>query len=116
MKVRRESYKIEGLGRSYQKLVKSLRAEAMLHSSLEDADQFYMPGGKVAIQLRKYAGDITILDIKRTTFFMPKYVYTLLQEISKHSQIEELSYGKRGVLPEDAIPWLINEPKFELSL
>ena len=73
MKVRSNSYELRGVNGNYDAVAEALRSGAMLHSVVDNREQFYMPGGRVTLQLRR-VDDKTFLDVTRTTLFQPKYV------------------------------------------
>ena len=80
MKVKSDRYLLTKLDGQYDNLVEALRTEAMIHSVVENREQFYMPGGKVTLQLVK-SGEKTFLDVKRTILRKPKYINAILEQL-----------------------------------
>src|SRR3989344_285442 len=80
MKVRSDSYELRGMNGNYNQIADALKSEAMLHSIVNNREQFYMPGGKVTLQLRK-VDNKTFLDVTRTCLFEPRYVKGILKQL-----------------------------------
>jgi len=80
MRVKSDSYELTKLAGNYEKVAEALRYEAMMHSVVGDREQFYMPGGKVTLQLRK-CEDKTFLDVTRTSWREPGYVKKILEQL-----------------------------------
>lgn len=80
MKIRSDSYELTKIGENYDLVAEALRTEAMLHSAVGDRQQFYMPGGKVTLQLRKVHNN-AFLDVKRTSLFEPRYVKSIIDQL-----------------------------------
>ena len=80
MKMTIDSYKLIKPNVNYNVVAETLRGEAMIHSVVGDTEQFYMPGGKVALQLRKANGS-TFLDVKRIGLLEPRYVREIVNEL-----------------------------------
>ena len=98
MKVRSNSYELRGVNGNYDAVAEALRSGAMLHSVVDNREQFYMPGGRVTLQLRR-VDDKTFLDVTRTTLFQPKYVRNLVEQLDG-----EWSGGSEGrVCPDEMV-------------
>lgn len=80
MKVRSNSYELTKVNGSYDRVAEALKGEAMMHSVVGNREQFYMPGGKVTLQLRT-VDDKTFLDVTRTSLFEPRYVKSLVDQL-----------------------------------
>jgi hypothetical protein len=80
MKVKSDSYKLTKLNGNYEKVAEALRSGAMMHSVVENREQFYMPGGQVTLQLRRVDAD-TFLDVTRTCLFEPRYVKNIVRQL-----------------------------------
>ena len=81
MKIRENSYELMKvkIGENYNQLAQALEQEAMIHSKVDNKEQFYMPGGKVTLQLRT-SNNTVFLDVTRTSFFQPKYVNEIVEK------------------------------------
>jgi hypothetical protein len=80
MKIKSNSYKLTKLNGNYEKVAEALRIDAMIHSVVGNREQFYMPDGKLTLQLRK-ADNTTYLDVTRTCLFEPKYVKNIVKKL-----------------------------------
>src|SRR3989344_5183370 len=80
MKVKSNSYELTKLNGSYDKVAEALRSDAMMHSVVDNMEQFYMPGGQVTLQLRR-VDTKTFLDVTRTCLFEPRYVRNIVQRL-----------------------------------
>lgn len=80
MKIKSDSYVLTNIGENYDRVATALRGEAMIHSVVGNREQFYMPGGKVTLQLR-YHGRKKFLDVTRTSLRQPKYVRNLIEQL-----------------------------------
>ncbi len=80
MKVKSNSYELTKLNGSYDKVAEALRSDAMLHSVVDNREQFYMPGGQVTLQLRR-VDDKTFLDVTRTCLLEPRYVKGIVKQL-----------------------------------
>lgn len=80
MKVKSDSYILTKLNGNYERVAEALRGEAMMHSVVGNREQFYMPGGKVTLQLRDF-GRKKFLDVTRTSLRQPKYVRNLIEQL-----------------------------------
>lgn len=110
MKIRSNSYELKiRFYKSYEQLIESLRLESMVHSRTGDSgairDQFYMPGGKVSLQLRR-ASQSTFLDVTRTSLFQPKYVDEIVKKFG--GEWRE-SYSKPANNPMSTIDFLVRD-------
>lgn len=83
--IRSDSYELTDINKDYDKVVQALRNESMIHSSVDGREQFYMPGGKVTLQLRRGMGSdysgTTFLDVIRTSWTEPNYVKRIIERL-----------------------------------
>lgn len=80
MKVRSNSYLLTKVNGNYDRVAGALKSEAMVHSVVGNREQFYMPGGRVTLQLRR-TDDMTFLDVTRTSLFEPRYVGKIVDQL-----------------------------------
>jgi|SRR3989344_8861275 len=105
MKVRSNSYELTGVNGNYNGVAEALRSECMLHSVVGNREQFYMPGGKVTLQLRKVDNKI-FLDVTRTSLSEPKYVKSIVNQLGG-----EWTSGRSGRVSPDEMVKLFIENK-----
>ena len=105
MKMTIDSYKLIKPNVNYNVVAETLRGEAMIHSVVGDTEQFYMPGGKVTLQLRKVDNKI-FLDVTRTSLSEPKYVKSIVNQLGG-----EWTSGRSGRVSPDEMVKLFIENK-----
>ena len=98
MKVRLNTYRLTEVNGNYHDLAEALRINAMLHSVVGNREQFYMPGRKVTLQLRR-EDHKTFLDVTRTSLFEPKYVKSIVDQLGGEWNGSMIS----GVCPDETV-------------